>query len=614
MPGRNEPCPCGSGKKYKRCCGEVSSASRGALRQQPALSVGQLVEVGMRFHQGGQLDQAEAAYRQALKLSPRDAGVLNLLGVLAIHRHQGKQAVDWLENAVKLAPREAQYRNNLAAAQKAVGNMNGAVETLRRLVEASPSYDEAWYNLGNALEECKRLDESAQAYRKALALKPNDPDSLYGLGRVLLQQHCPDDALKCFRVVLESRPAHARTWRRVGMALSDLGRVEEAEAAFRKALEIDPVFVKAIDSLAEMYMQHGRHGDAIPLLEQAIALDPDDENAYFGLAGCKRFTPSDLPLLDKTEHYLSQTGADEEKQVELHYALGKIYDDMRLFDKAFSHYQAANSLQGKYIPFDCVRARENTDKIIKLYDDELFSRGLGGSDSENPIFIVGMPRSGTTLTEQIISSHPSVYGAGELSFWDEQVENLPKGFPNAWDVGQSRKVAEEYLGFITESAKGVVHVTDKMPGNYQNLGLIHLIFPNARIIHCRRNPIDTCLSIYFQNFAFGHAYRFDLKSLAFVYSEYRRLMAHWREVLPKDVLLEIDYEEIVQNQEEMSHRLIEFCGLEWDDKCLEFYKNERRVKTASQWQVRQPIYKTSQERWRNYEQWIGPLVELLEQE
>jgi hypothetical protein len=235
----------------------------------------------------------------------------------------------------------------------------------------------------------------------------------------------------------------------------------------------------------------------------------------------------------------------------------------------------------------------------------------GSSDSARPVFIVGMPRSGTSIIEQIIASHPKAFGAGELLFWGDVFKKHWKTVLDAkFENTLIAKLADNYLQVLSHIGKSAICVVDKMPGNFVHLGMIHLVFPNARIIHVQRNPIDTCLSNYFQMFSSGHNFTNDLDDLAYYYREYYRLMAHWREVIPADVFMDVSYEELVDNQEELSRQIIKFIGLDWDEHCLEFYKTERRVLTASHWQVRQKIYKTSVERWRNYEKYIGPLLSL----
>jgi hypothetical protein len=239
-------------------------------------------------------------------------------------------------------------------------------------------------------------------------------------------------------------------------------------------------------------------------------------------------------------------------------------------------------------------------------------RRKGASASDRPLFIVGMPRSGTSLTEQIIASHPAAFGAGELRFWSNVGKQFKREVLMAdFDEPFLTNVAADCLLDLANYSTEALRVVDKMPGNVKFVGLIHAVFPNARILHTRRNPIDTCLSIYFQDFNAGHSYSNDLDDLAHYYREYHNRMMHWHSVLPPGVLLDVPYESLVEDQESWSRKIIDFIGLEWDDKCLSFHQTERKVGTASNWQVRQPIYKGSKERWRNYEKFVAPLLPLL---
>jgi len=304
------------------------------------------------------------------------------------------------------------------------------------------------------------------------------------------------------------------------------------------------------------------------------------------------------------------------ERMSLQFAIGKFCDDTRQFDLAFNAYREANRLQRDMEGgFDRAVFSSQIDALINSYSAELLSRNWdGASESERPVLIVGMPRSGTTLLEQIIASHPRAFGAGELPFWGRAAKayrpdvlsaNLGPDF-----IAQS---AASYLQLLASTGSEAERVVDKMPGNFLWLGLIHAVFPHARILHCQRHPIDTCLSIYFQNFNASHAYGTDLGDLAYYYQEYRRLMAHWRQVLRKDCFLDVSYEALIGNPELQSRQVIEFIGLEWDERCLDYSRTKRGVATASQWQVRQKIYTSSMERWRHFEKHLGPLRGLQEQ-
>jgi len=327
-----------------------------------------------------------------------------------------------------------------------------------------------------------------------------------------------------------------------------------------------------------------------------------------------------VALLAAKEALLNgQTSLSNEKVIHLNFVLGKYFDDLGDQDQAFSYFREGCELKRANLKYDAEKARQYFNDIIRIFNHATIEplRG-GGNPSSLPIFVLGMPRSGTTLTEQIIASHPDVYGAGELHDLNRIVQRNVAGedtaFPNnipgltREDIGAW---ASDYVAGLHRRSPNAMHITDKMPGNFFYIGLIHLMLPNAKIIHVNRNPIDTCLSCYMQSFSSGQEFSYDLSELGQYYVNYSRLMAHWRNVLPAGAYLEVQYEDIVADQEKEARRIIDFCGLDWNEACIDFHKHSRPVKTASMTQVRRPIYKTSVERWRPYEKFLGPLLDAL---
>jgi hypothetical protein len=295
--------------------------------------------------------------------------------------------------------------------------------------------------------------------------------------------------------------------------------------------------------------------------------------------------------------------------------MGKYFDDLKNYEQAFHSYRLANELTKRYgAKFDKSQLSRHVDRTMSLYDREwLRVARIESTGSERAIFIVGMPRSGTTLAEQILASHPSVFGAGELRFWNDAAAAYePSTTGGTTAASTIAALAMHYLRQLTDLSTDALRVVDKMPTNYANLGLIHAALPKARIIHMQRNPIDTCLSIYFQNFSISHAYANDLEDLAHYCAEYLRLMTHWRATLPEGTILDVSYDGLVEDQETWSRKMLEFAGLPWDPRCLDFHRTARTVLTPSKWQVRQKISKSSSGRWRNYESFVEPLRRLLE--
>jgi hypothetical protein len=312
---------------------------------------------------------------------------------------------------------------------------------------------------------------------------------------------------------------------------------------------------------------------------------------------------------------LKEYKLDDDDEANLRFSLGKAYDDLGEYEKAIQHFDHANRLRQRGTSFNRGARDHLADRLVAKFTADFFSRNVAlGSDCELAVLVLGMPRSGTTLVEQILSSHPAVAAGGELTFWNESISTFRADEAGRIDPSWASKIAGDYRSLLTTIAPTAQRVTDKMPHNFHHLGLIHAVFPRARIIHCRRHPVDTCLSIYFQDFARAMHFAYDRDNLVAAYRQYLKLMAHWRSVLPADRFLEIQYEELVADREAMTRKMIAFCGLDWDDACLHSERNPRSVRTASVWQARQPVYKTSVARWRRYEPWLGSLRELLPDE
>ncbi|HSY27540.1 MAG TPA: sulfotransferase, partial [Burkholderiaceae bacterium] len=347
---------------------------------------------------------------------------------------------------------------------------------------------------------------------------------------------------------------------------------------------------------------------------RAIEIEPESPKAWSGIAGVRKMTPADATWLANVRR-IAEKNIPPRKEVYLRYALGKYFDDVKDFEQAFFNYRRANELTKSYSGRYEKRRQTLAVDLLTNVDDHAWVRRerIDANTSDRPVFIVGMPRSGTSLTEHILASHPAIFGAGELAFWNTAAARLEstarEGEMRERAIGN---LADEYLSQLQSFSPDALRVVDKMPGNFLYLGLIHAAFPNARIIHMRRNPIDTCLSIYFQHFNTTHAYANDLEDLAHYYTEYFRVMEHWRATLPTHSILHVPYEGLVDDQETWSRKMLEFIDLPWDARCIDFHQSERKVSTVSNWQIRQKMTTSSVERWRNYEKFVKPLLELLE--
>lgn len=559
----------------------------------------------------GALDAVEQRCRTLLETRPAEGMAWKILSVALLR--QGKSALPALSRAVELLPRDAETHLNLGIALAAAGKRAEAVASYRQSLALNPAGVEALNNLGNVLREVGERREPLELYQKAVELDPLRPDSHCNLGTALFELRRIRDAEEVFRRAVALRPDYNPAQLGLAAVLRVQGRTAEAEACCEAALARDPRFAGGASVLAELRADRGQFPEAQALFERAIALDPGSATAFCGIAQHRRMTTDDTAWLEGVEALLAKP-LSLGNQVSLRYALGKYYDDTGQYEAAFDNYRQANELSKRFgTSYDRGKLTQRIEGIITTFDARVARQSHpGASDSELPVFIVGMPRSGTSLTEQILASHPSVFGAGEVRFWDDAYTALA-GAPAGSD-GVARHLpglARDYLARVTAVAVGRTRVIDKMPANFLYLGLIHAAFPRARILHMQRHPLDTCLSIYFQNFFNMGPYANDFGNLAHYYQEYLRLMAHWRAVLPATTLLEIPYEQLLRDQEGWTRQMLDFIGLPWEPKCLDFHQTDRVVITASRWQVRQKIHTGSSGRWRHYEKHLAPLRPLM---
>jgi tetratricopeptide (TPR) repeat protein len=458
-----------------------------------------------------------------------------------------------------------------------VGRYGDAESALRRAIELKPSLAAAYFNLGTLLRDKGEFAASETALRRAVKQDPRNALALASLGLTLGMRARLTEAREYFEKALRLKPHDAGILSSLGWLAGIEGRFEEAEGHYRAALEADE-----------------RHPGARALL-----------------AGLRRMTDADKDWLEGAERTLAN-GVPPLEESKLRYAMGKYFDDLGKYSKAFEQYKRANELQKLVAaPYDRTDRTKLVDEIIATYARQRLEQpAKGASESTRPVLVTGMMRSGTSLVEQIIASHPQAMGAGELDFWNvtaRKHENLRREAP---DEPLTRKLGESYLKVLQQHSPDALRVVDKSTFNTDHLGLIHLVLPQARIIYVQRDPIDNCLSCYFQDFANVASFTMDLSELAHYYQEHQRLISHWRRVLPERALLVVPYAELVADPETWSRRMIKFIGLEWDQQCLQFHKTQRSVLTASNWQVRQPVYSRSVGRWRNYEKFIRPLLEL----
>ncbi|MCA9137783.1 MAG: sulfotransferase [Planctomycetales bacterium] len=565
------------------------------------------------------LHLARNYFDQSVRLDPNQPDCWNWLGRIAEEDHEFDQASEYYERGMMFD--DGGHDSALALSQLQVKNRNiaDAIHTLR---------------------VCLIRDQRSPKLNLALAKLLGRRAILLGRRRkYLAQQRLRQEALECYRTVNAAAPSSE--------SLVMQGRLEQllfdhkaAIESFQKAVALNPKSAGALCHLASANVDFGEIEDAITHFEQSLSLDPNRADTHFRYTRAKRFQPDrdSRAYIQQLEHQLAQSHAKSrefatnqgQRQIYLNFALAKVYDDTRDFDKAWLHYDAANRLKTQRSLVSINQSRDSRESHSKLgsYADRAMDRytpayfhvvsGLG-NPSRTPIFIVGMPRSGTTLTEQILSSHPDVAGAGELTYINQIRQEISLGQQrkpehtgcdslaplSGLDPSEIRRHADHYLSQLDRFRTDEQRVTDKMPTNFMHLGLIATLFPGATVIHCRRNPMDVFVSCYCQNL---NAPFCDLEQLVDYHRQYRRLMAHWERVLPINIYTN-DYESLVAEPEMHTRALIEHCGLKWNDDCMRFHANHRAVHTPSKWQVRQPMYQSSVEKWRRFEKHLAPIAE-----
>ena len=557
----------------------------------------------LRLHQAGHLAEAEQLYRQVLAADGAHADSLHLLGVIAYQQGRMPEASDLIGQALSVNDAAPSYHANLGLVRRAEGRLDEAEACQRRALALMPDYPEAHNNLGLVLQEQARGGDAVLHFRRALALRPDLPEAHNNLANVLEEQGRLDEAEAACARALELRPDFPEALNSMGVIRTRQDDIRQAADFYRRAIALKPDFAEAHVNLGHALKSLGRFDEAQAAYRRALG--GDAATARHGLGFCRKITEANDPLITETQDALKNPELSDKDRVLLHFALGKIFDDLGAPARAIAHFDEGNRLETSRHPFD---APAFAARIDRLMQDDVCAPSPAASNSELPILIVGMPRSGTTLVEQILASHPSVAAGGERSFWLQRAEAIGKAPQPATAEAAAVK---DYLALLTGIGPKATRVTDKMPYNFLNIGLIRRLFPKARIIHCRRHPLDNALSLYFSRFARVHEYAYDRADIAHYYRDYQRLMEHWRRaLLPPECFLEIDYEQLVSDQEPVTRRLLEFCGLPWDAACLDFFRTERPIGTLSAWQARQPLYRGAMERWRRYEPWLGELESL----
>ncbi|MEN8135572.1 MAG: tetratricopeptide repeat protein [Thermodesulfobacteriota bacterium] len=710
MTKRNQPCPCGSNIKFKKCCGNSqTNASPAASNTSQQLHAGEpsnnfgaqehsknhqnkpetaqdhynlgctyiernmLEDAVACFHKAlsmqpaaevyynlaviqeklGNLVDAIDSFQEALHLSP-DLRIVHLpLGNLFLRTDNFQKAIDCYTVVLSNDQNNAEAYNNLGVALKKINQLEDAAGNFRKALKIRPVYDEAfvnlgvvlfeegkpeeaidcyrkalsinpqlseaYINLGNAYKKLRQYEEAVDCFLKSLSLDPNSTTALNSLGLIYQNQWRYEAAAELFRKAISLDSEDYEAFKNLGLANLQQGRPKEATECFQKALSINPECGESIFGLGAIHIEEGNFKEASIALREAVTLNPDHTICHFKMTSLQKYSGVENHI-GEMEKLFTKKGLEIEQRMCLAFGLAKVYEDSGEYERAFNYLQEGNRLKRETFSYSVEEMKTDFRQIKEVFNKSFIETNAKvGIPDNTPIFILGMPRSGTSLVEQILASHSRVYGAGELPYINQILFNTSKS--DNWSevlehMGEKCETIAPILGnkYIKETRKfstSAKHITDKMPGNFLLLGMIHLALPNAKIIHCKRNPMDNCLSIFKNLFSGALKFAYDLRELGHYYLLYKDLMHHWHNVLPPETIYDISYEDIVSNQESETRKLLRYCELPWEDNCLFFHKTSRIVTTASAVQVRKPIYKDSVQLWRKYEKQLGPLQMVL---
>ena len=530
---------------------------------------------GQQLYQSGNLPEAERALIRAVQTNPRDNQALELLSVICTRSRRLEEAIGYTGQLVALAPASIAYADRLAALLENAGKYDDAIACSQQLIAQHPAHADLRYNFASLLKRAGQLDAALAQYNHALQL---------GISQ-------PEDVLTNISVVL-----------------SDLHRHSEAETALRRALELAPRYIPALYNLGVVMEELGDWNDARSLFEEILEIEPGHTDSLTHLANGRRFEDPADPIIAKMHDAIVRNAdTDIHARTALHFSLGKVLDDTGQYPLAFEQFYQGNELCRQIIgAYDAARQEEQ----ITAYKNMHLSGFLETieSVSDQPlIFICGMFRSGSTLLEQMLASHPQVTAGGELTYFSQ---SLPADATRLLAREQLHTIGQGYIEHLNANFPGAQRVTDKRPDNWLYLGILRALFPNARFINTCRHPLDNCLSLFFHQFAGSMQYHTRLLDIGHYYAQYVGFIDFWRNIAP-DNIYDLNYQSLTAAPRETLEPLLHFLNLEWDDNCLQFYKTDNRVRTASVWQVRQPLYQQAKGRWQNYEDALTPLKQYL---
>ena len=597
------------------------------------------------------LDKAEDLLKKAIDMNPDYIDAHSNLGKVLINKGQLDEAIKCFEKVLIINPYNFESNYYLGTIYLEINNFDNAILFYKKCLSINPNHFQTLFNLTISYYNIGAYDKAFSKIETAYQIDKHNSAVYFWLGLIALKLKNYQEAINNFESTIKLNNKSAQAYYNLGFALYKNSQYKKAIESYRNAIKLNPDFSQAFIDLGCSLMATKNYTEAEFQFIQAMKLSPDNPNVYINLGNIQRFNGNINSAIDyykkallvdhenieahrllafikkdkneALEHAVQITNILNNKKysnsdrIKLNFSLGNIYDQCEMYDEAFSHFSYANELVYKDIIFDCDKKDLHANNICRFFDDDFFKKRTSfGIPTDIPIFIIGMPRSGTTLVEQIISSHHRVKAAGEITDIDNIKSMLGGNYPQIVDTLDESRIKELgniYLDKILNLCPDATYITNKLPTNFINLGWIYLLFPNAKIIHCMRNPLDTCLSIYFQYFTQRNDYAYDLYTIGRYYNLYRKMMLHWYNSSYINIF-NVSYENLVADQEHLTHELINYIGLDWDEKCLHFYNNDNYVTTSSVDQVRKPIYKNSVNRWEKYKKHLEPLINTIKPE
>jgi tetratricopeptide (TPR) repeat protein len=598
---------------------EAAAAARRAVRKDETRTTA-WHRLALVLIDAGELDEARRCLERAIALEPGSIDARNNLGIVLQRLGETLLARDQYRSALALDPSNAATHGNLAAVLGELGEYGDALACAQRAIELNPELVGPYVYAALAEANLRRPDAALPWLDRALSLAPQSVPVLVMRAEILRQLDRAEEGVILLREATALQPGNGEAYNALGLLFDAVEQGEQALSAFDRSIALLAQPAVAVANKAAVLLQLGRADEARVALDRALTLDPALALGWYTRADTKKFV-ADEPDIAAMEAALrddpqrarrhSKRDADQHRLL-LHYALGKAYLDTQEAERAFAHLDAGSRLKRATLSYDADATERRMASIAEAFPAALFARLKGsGEASGQPIFVLGMPRSGTTLVEQILASHPAVHGGGELRHLERLVREPGSAGDGPPPADELQALGRRYLAMTAPASGDALRVVDKMPSNFLYAGQIHLMLPRARIIHCRRDPVDTCFSCYSKLFTTGQEFSYDLVELGRYHRNYAALMAHWRSVLPRECFIEVDYEALVGDLDSEARRLIDFCGLPWDESCLRFHEGVRTIRSASMNQVRRPLYATSIGRWKPFSAQLGPLLEAL---